>query len=116
MSMTKLYRKKKDSDTQQIESIENKSKEPLSNEKEISENCGDSNEIDRESSLQASIEDLKNTIDQLTMSLKHVDAKFERQDKQLNYLYNRTKQLENSNTHLMNRVGILRKPKKNPEY
>ena len=88
--------------------------EPLetSRDEEVSENGGESNITESESGLQASIEELKSTIDKLTNSLRHVDSKFEAQDRQLNYLYNRTKQLENSNKYLMNRVEALENQRK----
>ena len=86
--------------------------EGIEGEDEVSVHSRESNMSDSESGLQASIEDLKNTIDKLTGSLKRVDSKFEAQDRQLNYLYNRTKQLEHANKYLMTRVEVLENQRK----
>ena len=66
--------------TNETASNDNRSQPPSSNEEELSEIDRVSTEMDAESGLQASIEDLKTTIDKLTQSLKRVDAKFESQD------------------------------------
>ena len=60
-----------------------------------------------DSGLQASIDDLKDTINKLTASLKSVDAKFEEHDRRITFLYNRTQQLENENKYLCTKVETL---------
>ena len=86
--------------------------ETYSNGGEGSLKSRESETIENENGLQASIDDLKDTINKLTDSLKRVDSKFEAQDKQLDFLYIRTKQLENTNKYLLNRVEILENQKK----